>query len=101
MFEPAVGRTRPYSIIKANARIVLFGFWENIIGASKNMRVHELQYSAIVFDKSSGILSRLHHFAGLLCAFIADNDPSCSLRVRDIHARIAELYEIYTNIARF
>ncbi len=63
--------------------------------------VHELKYNAIVYDKSSGILSRLYRFAGLLRDFIVDNDPSCAPRARDIHARIADLYEIYTNIARF
>jgi hypothetical protein len=96
---PATGRQSPDAILEQNSRIVLFGFWENIIGPSKNMRVHELKYKNIVRDRPRGVVSRLCSFADSLHAFVAENDPSCAPRAQDIHARITELCEIYVNFA--
>lgn len=92
IIQPAVGIRNPVSVIEVNARVVLFSFWDNVVGPSRNNRVHALKCEAITLDESKSILVRLYDLARFMRAFV---ELDCAERAREIEGRINELFKLY------
>jgi hypothetical protein len=97
---PAVYRDDPDSILEANARLVLFNFWENVATPSKNTRVQELKYNVFVRDEASDILTRLYVFACSLFDMIVADDHKYVHRVGELIGRIDDLYYYHLALRR-